>query len=500
MIDEHTKAEILRLRHVDEMKPGTIARTLSVHHSTVTRVLEGREPKKPKRRKAIDEVRGLLLAKLERYPDITASRLHEIARKAGYEGGPDHFRHEIARIRPRKPAEAFLRLKTVAGEEGQVDWGHFGTVQIGRAKRRLMAFVVVLSYSRAIFLRFYHDDAMGSFLRGHQAAFEFFQGVPRRMLYDNLKSAVISRYGDAILFNDELLRLSGKCLFEPRAAGVRRGNEKGRVERAIRFIRSSFWVARRFKDIHDLNEQALEWAMGPALDRKWPEDRSRTVKEALAEERGALLPAPADLSPVEDVIDVRVPKWPYVRFDRNDYSVPCEHVRKMLVVRATDRDVRVLDGTRVVAHHRRNFGSGAIVENPEHVAELKRRKRRARKGAAMNRLLTRVPVVEELLRHLAERGMNIGSAVHNLTLLHDAYGRESLERAIQEAIRCEAFHIPAVRSILERISAPGSEPPRRQVSLAKDSKAAGIVVRMADYREFDRLTKDGAGEEEEAAS
>lgn len=499
MIDERTKAEILRLRHVEGMKPGTIARVLAVHHSTVARVLEGRKRKKPKRPRAIDEFRELLLTKLERHPEITASRLYEIAKAAGYEGGPDHFRHEVARIRPKKPAEAFLRLKVVAGEEGQVDWGHFGTVRIGHAKRRLMAFVVVLSFSRAIFLRFFHDDAMGSFLRGHQAAFEFFQGVPRRMLYDNLKSAVISRSGDIILFNDELMRLSAECLFEPRAAGVRRGNEKGRVERAIRYIRSNFWIARRFDDIHDLNQQALEWAAGPALERPWPEDRTRTVKDAVAEERKVLLPIPAGLAPVEDVIDVRVQKWPYVRFDRNDYSVPCEYVRRMLVIRATDRDVRVLDGTRVVAHHRRSFGSGAVVENPEHVAELKRQKRRARKGAAMNRLLTRVPVAEELLRHIAEHGLNVGSAVHNLTLLHDAYGREDLEKAIQEAIRCEAFHIPAVRCILERIAAASAEPPRCQVTLAKDSKAAGIVVRMADYREFDRLAKDD-DDEEEAAS
>lgn len=489
MIDEATKAEILRLHHVEGMKPGTIARALSVHHSTVTRALEGRTPEKAKRPRAIDGVRELLLMNLERHPQITASRLYEIAREAGYEGGRDHFRHEVARIRPRKQPEAFLRLSAIAGEEGQVDWGHFGTVQVGRAKRRLMAFVVVLSFSRAIFLRFYHDDATGSFLRGHQAAFDFFQGVPRRMLYDNLKSAVISRCGDAILFNDELLRLSGKCLFEPRAAGVRRGNEKGRVERAIRYIRSSFFDARRFADIHDLNDQALAWVAGPALERPWPDDRTRSVKDALAEERRDLLPAPVDLAPVEDVIDVRVPKWPYVRFDRNDYSVPAEHVRKMLVVRATEREVRVLDGTSVVAHHRRSFGSGVVVEDPAHVAELKRQKRRARKGAAMNRLLIQVPVVEELLRHFAERGMNIGSAVHNLTLLHDTYGREALEGAIEEAIRCETFHIPAVRSVIERTAMADPEPPRRQVSIPEDSKAAGITVRMTDYRDFDRLTQ-----------
>jgi transposase len=107
----------------------------------------------------------------------------------------------MRRYRPQPAAEAYLRLRTLAGEQGQVDWAHFGTIPIGRARRPLMAFVMVLSYSRHLFLRFYLNAAMPSFLHGHVAAFNHFNAVPRTLLYDNLRSAVLERLADAIRFH-----------------------------------------------------------------------------------------------------------------------------------------------------------------------------------------------------------------------------------------------------------------------------------------------------------
>src|SRR5437660_8019888 len=141
----------------------------------------------------------------------------------GYRGGPDHFRHIVACHRPRRPAEAYLRLRSLAGEQGQVDWGHFGHLTIGRARRTLMAFVMVLSYSRQIFLRFFLDARIESFLRGHVAAFSGWGGVPRVLLYDNLKSVVLERRGDAIRFHPTLLHFAGDYRYEPRPVAIARG-------------------------------------------------------------------------------------------------------------------------------------------------------------------------------------------------------------------------------------------------------------------------------------
>ena len=164
--------QILRYYHAEKWTAGTIARQLHVHHSVVRRVLaQAGLPRigAAKRPSPIDAYLPLIRETLEKFPTLTASRLFTMAHERGYRGSPDHFRHLVAEHRPRRPAEAFLRLRSLPGEQAQVDWGHFGHLQIGRARRPLMAFVMVLSHSRQIFLRFYLDARMESFLRGHVA-------------------------------------------------------------------------------------------------------------------------------------------------------------------------------------------------------------------------------------------------------------------------------------------------------------------------------------------
>ena len=239
---------------------GTIARQLHVHRDTVRRVLaQAGEPAlgSPLRPSRVDPYRAFILQTLAKFPTLTAARLFAMVHERGYRGSPEHFRHVIAGMRPRSTAEAYLRLRTLAGEQAQVDWGHFGHLQIGRGRRPLMAFVVVLSYSRRIFLRFFLDARMDGFLRGHVQAFIAWGGCPRVLLYDNLKSAVLERAGEAIRFNPELLKFAAHHGFEPCPVGIARGNEKGRVERSIRYIREAFYAAREFADLDDLNAQAL---------------------------------------------------------------------------------------------------------------------------------------------------------------------------------------------------------------------------------------------------
>jgi transposase len=181
-----------------------------------------------------------------------------------------------------------------------------------------MAFVMVLSYSRQIFLRFFLDGRLENFLRGHVAAFGAWQGVPRVILYDNLKSAVLQRHGDAIRFHPALLDFAGQYRYEPRPVAVARGNEKGRVERAIRYVRDSFFAARSFADLDDLNTQAEAWCSGIAGNRRCPEDRSQSVREAFEREAPLLLKLPDNPYPAIEQRVVKVGKTPYVRFDLND--------------------------------------------------------------------------------------------------------------------------------------------------------------------------------------
>lgn len=481
------EAQIPRLHHAEKWPIETIARELGVHHSVVRRVLaQSENPAVAAVRPSIlDPHVGWIEETLERHPRLHASRLWVMARERGYRGSQSHFRRRIAQLRPRPKAEAYLRLRTLPGEQAQVDWAHFGTLRIGQATRRLLAFVMVLSWSRRIFLRFFLDQKMPSFLRGHVGAFEAFAGVPRRLLYDNLKSVVLERIGDAIHFHPEILQLAAHYRFEPRAAAPARGNEKGRVERAIRYIRTSFFPARRFRGIEDLNAQAADWCRGEAAERRCPEDRSLTVGEAFEQERERLLALPGTPYPTEERLEVSVRKTPYLRFDQNDYSVPHDRVRRTLVLRATLSTVRIFDGTELVATHPRTFDKGRQIERPEHVRELERAKRRAREGRGLDRLQQSVPQIAELMGALAQRGQNLGSATVLFLRLLDTYGPRELAIAVAEAADREAPHPNSVRLILERRVRERLVPPPRPLDLPDDPRVRDLVVTPHDLAAYD---------------
>lgn len=487
MIPADLEERILRLYHVEKWTIGTIARQCGVHHSTVRRVLYDRGVDSPptNRPSMVEPFLPFIHETFEKWPTLPASRLHLMLVERGYRGSESHLRRLVSRLRPRKPAEAYQRLRTLAGEEAQVDWGHFGTRQIGRAMRPVSAFVMVLSWSRMPFVRFFHDQRMGSFLRGHTEAFAFFGGVPRRVLYDNLKSVVLERRGDAIRFHPTALDFASHYRFEPRPVAVRRGNEKGRVERLIRYLRTSFWPARSWSDLEDLNAQARAWCLDVAGKRPCPEDATLTVGAALEVERPKLLVLPDDDFPVHDIVEVRVGKQPYVRFDTNDYSIPHDRVRRTLVVLATTETVRIADGDEIVATHRRSFGKGEQIEDPAHLAELTRQKAEARLGRGMDRLHHAVPSSSELLQGAARRGHNLGSAVAALLRLLDTWGAEELERAVQEAINADALHVAAVRQVLERRAEGAGTPPPLPVALPDHPKVRDLHVRPHDLRDYD---------------
>jgi transposase len=490
------EAQILRYYHVEKWRIGTIARQLHVHHGTVTRVLaQAGLPRTgpPQRRSQVEPYLPFILETLQKFPALTASRLYAMVSERGYGGGPDHFRHLIACHRPRRPAEAYLRLRSLPGEQGQVDWGHFGHLTIGRARRALMAFVMVLSYSRQIFLHFFLDARIESFLRGHVAAFEAWNGCPRVLLYDNLRSAVLERQGDAIRFHPTLLAFAAHYRYEPRPVAVGRGNEKGRVERAIRYVRAGFFAARQFADVDDLNRQAEAWCRGIAADRPCPEHGDVSVREALTKETPRLLRLPDNAFPLIERVAVKVGKTPYVRFDLNDYSVPHTRVQRLLTVLADPDTVRIVDGTEVLACHRRSYDKGVQIEDPVHLQALVEEKRAARQHRGADRLATAAPASQILLLRAAERGDNLGTITGALLRLLDRYGAAELDAAIREALDRGVPHPNAVRLALEHRREQRHEAPPIAIDLPAHIKTRDAPVHPHRLEAYDQL-KDQTNE------
>ena len=491
-VSNDLEAKILRYYLAEKWRIGTIARQLHVHHDTVRRILLQAgvpAPQRGTRPSKVDPYLPFIRETLERFPTLTAARLYTMVRERGYHGNADHFRHVIALHRPRKHAEAYLRLTTLPGEVGQVDWGHFGHLNIGRARRPLMAFVMVLAWSRNIFLRFFLDARMESFLRGHVAAFEAWNGLPRIIWYDNLKSAVLERCGDAIRFHPTLLEFSGHYRYEPRPVAPARGNEKGRVERAIRYVRDSFFAARRFTDLEDLNAQATAWCRGQAADRLCPSARELRVGEAFAQEQARLIALPENPFVTDEVIPVSIGKTPYARFDLNDYSVPHTHVQRTVTVRATPDRVRIIDGAECIAEHARSYDRHAQIEDAAHIEELVAFKANAREHRGKNYLTNAVAASKELLVRAAERGSNIRSMTLGLLQLLGRFGAAELQAAIEEALAHGSPHQHSVRLVLEKRREARREPPPVAVALPEHVRAKDIFVQPHRLDTYDTLTE-----------
>jgi transposase len=490
-IGAELEAQILRYYHVEKWRCGTIARQLHVHRGTVQRVLaQAGLPRigAVQRASQIDTYLPFIHETLKKFPSLTASRLYAMVYERGYRGSHHHFRHLISLHRPRPVPEAYLRLRTLPGEQAQADWASFGHLQIGRARRPLMAFVMVLSWSRQIYLRFFLDARMDSFLAGHAGAFEAWSGVPRVLLYDNLRSAVLERQGDAIRFHPTLLAFAAHHRYEPRPVAVARGNEKGRVERAIRFVRESFFAARRFTDLDDLNAQAAIWCAGPAAERPCREEPMITVREAFGREQPSLLTLPENPYPCELLLAVKVGKTPYVRFDLNDYTIPYTHVRRTLTVRADPRRVRILDGADLLATHERSYDRGAQIEIAAHIDALVARKREARHHRGLDHLARAAPASRTLMLHAAERGGNLGNITTHLLRLLDRYGPAELQAAIEETLASDAApHPNPVRLALERRREARQAPPPVTLILPEHVRNKDTLVTPHRLDIYDQL-------------
>jgi len=347
---------------------------------------------------------------------------------------------------------------------------------------------MVLSFSRKIFLHFYLNQRTENFLRGHEEAFKAFGGVPRVALYDNLKSCVLERAGDAVRFNPRILAFAAHYRYEARPVAVYRGNEKGRVERAIRYVRDNFFAARSFKDLADLNNQAKIWCE-QTCDRPCPEDRSQSVRDVFEKEKKSLIALPDNPHPCDEIETVSIPKTPYARFDLNDYSVPHDQCRKSLTIHATLETVTILDGTNIKACHKRSYDKGAQVECEDHIATLMLRKKQARHHRGQDRLTHSIDCASAFLTAAAARGYSLRSTNKQLMDLLDDYGAQLLGIAMADALAKEVPHPNSVRQSLQRLLDEKQQAPTVTQSLSRESRANSVVIKPHSLNIYESLTQ-----------
>jgi hypothetical protein len=307
------------------------------------------------------------------------------------------------------------------------------------------------------------------------------------ILYDNLRSAVLERRGDRIHFNPRLLELCAHDHFGARPCQVCAGNQKGRVERAIRYVRESFRAGRSFTTLAECNRQALVRRDRVAHQRPWPGDDSRTVAEVFAEEQPRLLPLPVHPFGTDLVVPVRSAKTIYVRFDLNDYSIPPEAVGRQLTLAASDTLVRILEGTVEVARHHRTYDRHQFVLDPAHAQALMKVKRKSFDAAPTGRLTLAVPESKVLIDLAFGQGESAGAQTAQLLKLLDLYGPAALRRAIDEALERNTPRASSVAFLLRRqqraTPAPGA------VDLSRHPEAQSIEVRPHNLETYDELAR-----------
>jgi transposase len=490
MISPKEIAEIRRLFFAEHWKIGTIAAQLKLHPETVRKAVNAERFGRGKLPRAAltDAHLDFLRITLAQYPRLRATRLYEMVKERGYTGSVVQLRRVVAKLRPNT-REAFFRLSTMPGEQAQADWASFGELRIGRARRRLSCFVLTLSHSRALYLEFFLDQSLESLLRGHVNAFTEWGAVPRAVIYDNLRSVVLERHGDAVHFHPRLLELCAHYHFAPRPCRPARGNEKGRVERAIQYIRHSFFAARSFSNLEDLNLKARAWRDEIAHQRPWPGDDSRTVADAWAEEQPRLLPLPAHPFECDLVKPIRSDKTIYVRFDLNDYSIPPSAVGKYLTLVASPGLVRLLDGGQEIARHRRSYDRHQRIDDPTHLEELLEQKRKALGATATGRLEQMVPSARAFLDAAFARGESVGGQAKQLSRLLEEFLAAEVEAAVREALDRQTPRASSVSFILNRRRRSGSQQVR-PVDLSRHPHLQDLAVPTHQLEIYDELTDD----------
>ncbi len=247
MISEELRSRMRRLFFAEHWKVGTICAELGVHHDTVSHAIEASRFINVKYRaqdSVLEPYKSFIQLTLKDHPKLLATRLFDMITPRGYAGSVVQLRRYVRAIRPPAHQEAFFRLRTLPGEQAQVDWGCFGSILIGKAKRALSCFVMVLGWSRAVFACFTLDQTLESFVRCHVRAFEWLGGVPRALLYDNLKTAVLERQGDSHPLPSTPARAGGPLPLRHQAVRALPGRREGdwtwptkidreRVERAL---------------------------------------------------------------------------------------------------------------------------------------------------------------------------------------------------------------------------------------------------------------------------
>lgn len=487
MIDYETWCRIRDALERQRLNHTQAAHALGLHRQTIAAWADRpwRRRAQPARASVLDPYKGRIVGWLDAHP-YSAVQIVQRLRECGYGGGITIVRDYVRRVRPRARA-AFLTLTFQPGEAAQIDWGEWGTIAVGSTRRRLSFFVMVLCYSRMLYVEFCVSQQMEHFLGAHANALTAL-GVPERVIVDNLRSAVLRRHvGEAPVFNPRYLDFAQHGGFTISACNVRAAHEKGRVERGVGYVKANFLEGLELSDLASLNAAARLWSDTVANVRIHGATHRKPV-DMYAEEQAKLRPPNANPYDIARVLAVRASRQFRVVLETNTYSVPATYAGQRVTLKAWPDRVCIYHREQLVARHARCYDRHRDIEDPEHARALLAQRRSAREQRLMLRFLALSAQAQAYHEGLVARRTNARDHVRRIVALAELHGDAAVARALEDGIAFGAFSAEYVANTLEmRERSPGEPAP---LQLARRADLLELDLAPADLSLYDKDDKD----------
>jgi transposase len=491
MIDYETFVQIKTGHEHKGLTSPQIARELGIDERTVRKRLKQErycQRKSSSRSSKLDPFKEQIIRLLEAH-SYSATQIFQRLQEENYDGGYTIVKEYVRKIRPRR-VEPFLKLSFAPGECAQVDWGSYGSVNIGSTRRKLSFFVMVLCYSRMMYVEFTVSQTMEHFLACHQNAFDRL-GVPKRIMVDNLKSAVLKRIlGQDPVLNPKYLDFANHYGFSITPCAVRKGNEKGRVENGVGYVKKNFLAGLEISDFKIVNPAAIHWLDNIANIRIHGET-GRKPEEMFSEERGSLIQLAAFPYDVATISQVRACKQFRITLDTNRYSVPAEYAGQRITLKTYPDRLCIYHQERLIARHCRSYDRRQDIENPDHPKELIAQRKKARDQKIFMRFLMLSPKAQAYYQQLEQRRMNPRHHIIKIVALSEIYGVDPVARAIEDAFVLQAFSCEYIANLLEQRGRVRIEP--GALILTRRQDLLEIEIEQPDMDVYSKALKNPEG-------
>lgn len=459
MIDYETYVRIRNFFIRDGLTYSQISDELALDPRTVARWANEKryQPKKSGNRKSkLDPFKNTIVQMLEKH-HYSARQVFQRITEEGFTGGITIVEDYVRKVRPPK-TRPYLKLVFAPGECAQVDWGSYGTVNVGSTKRRLSFFVMVLCYSRMMYVEFTVSQTMEHFLGCHQNAFEFFGKVPAKIMVDNLKSAVLKRtIGKAPVFNPRYMDFADYYDFSIVPCNVGKGNEKGRVENAVGYIKKNLLNGLDISDFEVMKPVARNW-LDTVANVRIHGATGKKPCDMFAEELSCLHCLPPEPYDIGVIRQVRASRQFRVTIDTNHYSVPAQLAGVSLIAKLYPDRLCFYHDNKLVARHVRSYDRRKDFENPDHPKVLLAQRKKAHDQSIFMRFLTLSDKAQAYYQQLKQRRLNPLHHIRQIVALSEIYSKEQVAVAIDDSFTFSAFSCEYIANLLEQRSRPSGKP------------------------------------------